>query len=136
MTKQNLFIGPLIRVISGFIVSIGVVLAHYHSAYWLCMVLFVSLNFVLSGFTGYCMMEEILLYLGFSSEMQALTQKDRHLKDAGIKRHQMPQVSAFFVKLTPAAVGIVCRVGVGPTQIGPSAVNGLAVAHAAAGSIG
>ena len=48
----------------------------------------------------------------------------------------MSQILVFFLKFAAAAVGIVGCVGVGPAQVGPAPVDGLAVAHAAAGAVG
>lgn len=49
-----------IRLIAGTFVTVSVVLAYYHSAYWLLFTLFVGLNLFQSGLTRWCLMENIL----------------------------------------------------------------------------
>ncbi len=48
----------------------------------------------------------------------------------------MPQILIFFLKFAAAVESIVGCVGVGSAQVGPAPVDGLAVAHAAAGAVG
>ncbi len=80
MKKKDLFIGPLLRIIAGLFVTVGAYLTYTQDIRWLFLVLFVSLNLFQSGFTGFCMMEKILLALGFPSELRELTKKDRYLR--------------------------------------------------------
>jgi signal transduction histidine kinase/CheY-like chemotaxis protein/HPt (histidine-containing phosphotransfer) domain-containing protein len=80
MKKKDLFIGPLLRIIAGLFVTVGAYLTYTQDIRWLILVLFVSLNLFQSGFTGFCMMEKILMALGFPSELRELTKKDRYLK--------------------------------------------------------
>ena len=87
-----------------------------------------------SGKTHLAGDDALVLEVGHGVDLAVFRHRD--LKNAGIKRHQMPQVGAFFVEFATAVVGIESRVGVGPAQIGTSAVDRLAVAHAAAGSVG
>lgn len=53
-----------IRLIAGTFVVASVVLAHYHSSYWLLFTLFVGLNLFQSALTRWCLMEDILRKLG------------------------------------------------------------------------
>lgn len=49
-----------IRAIAGSFVSLSVLLAHFHSPYWLFFTTFVGLNLLQSAFTKWCPMEIIL----------------------------------------------------------------------------
>ena len=62
-----------LRGIAGFFVLVSVLLAHYHSPYWLFFTGFVGLNLLQSAFTNWCPMMDILKRLGVKS--QATTNK-------------------------------------------------------------
>ena len=62
-----------LRGIAGFFVLVSVLLAHYHSQYWLFFTGFVGLNLLQSAFTNWCPMMDILKRLGVKS--QASTNK-------------------------------------------------------------
>jgi hypothetical protein len=49
-----------IRVIAGLFVLISLALAHWVSPYWLWFTAFVGANLLQSGFTKWCLMEDIL----------------------------------------------------------------------------
>ena len=49
-----------IRVLAGTMVLASVILAHYFSAWWLLLAVFVGLNLIQSAFTGFCPAEKIL----------------------------------------------------------------------------
>lgn len=49
-----------IRAIAGTFILLSLVLAHFHSGYWLFFTGFVGLNLLQSVFTGFCPMETIL----------------------------------------------------------------------------
>ena len=57
-----------LRGIAGFFVLVSVLLAHYHSAYWLFFTGFVGLNLLQSAFTNWCPMMDILKKLGVKSQ--------------------------------------------------------------------
>ena len=59
-----------LRGIAGFFVLASVLLAHYHSAYWLFFTGFVGLNLLQSAFTNWCPMMDILKKLGVKSQVQ------------------------------------------------------------------
>jgi hypothetical protein len=59
-----------LRGIAGFFVLVSVLLAHYHSQYWLFFTGFVGLNLLQSGFTNWCPMMDILKRLGVKSQVQ------------------------------------------------------------------
>jgi len=62
-----------LRGIAGFFVLVSILLAHYHSAYWLLFTGFVGLNLLQSAFSNWCPMMFILRKLGVKS--QACVQK-------------------------------------------------------------
>jgi hypothetical protein len=57
-----------LRGIAGLFVLVSVLLAHYHSAYWLFFTGFVGLNLLQSAFTNWCPMMYILKRLGIRSQ--------------------------------------------------------------------
>ena len=52
-----------IRRLAGFFIMLSLLLAHYHSTYWLYFTLFVGLNLFQSSFTNFCP-AEIFIKLG------------------------------------------------------------------------
>ncbi|MEA3224427.1 MAG: DUF2892 domain-containing protein [Planctomycetota bacterium] len=57
-----------LRGIAGMIVFLSVLLAHYHSHYWLLFTGFVGLNLLQSAFTNWCPTMTILRKLGVESQ--------------------------------------------------------------------
>lgn len=53
-----------IRAIAGSFILISVLLAYFHSLYWLYFTAFVGLNLLQSAFTKWCLMENFLEKLG------------------------------------------------------------------------
>jgi hypothetical protein len=58
----------IIRRFAGALVLASLVLAHYHSAYWLWFTAFVGFNLLQSSFTGFCPLEIVLRKLGVGGE--------------------------------------------------------------------
>jgi len=58
-----------LRGIAGFFVLVSVLLAHYHSSYWLFFTAFIGLNLLQSVFTNWCPMMDILKRLGVKSQV-------------------------------------------------------------------
>jgi len=54
----------LLRGIAGFFILVSVLLAHFHSEYWLFFTGFVGVNLLQSCFTNWCPMMNILRALG------------------------------------------------------------------------
>ena len=54
----------LLRGIAGTFILVTVLLAHYHSPYWLFFTAFVGLNLLQSAITDFCPMMTILKKLG------------------------------------------------------------------------
>ena len=57
-----------LRDVAGFFVLLSVLLAHYHSHYWLFFTAFVGLNLMQSAFTNWCPMITILKKLGVKNQ--------------------------------------------------------------------
>ena len=57
-----------LRGIAGFFVLLSILLAHYHSPYWLFFTAFVGLNLLQSAFSNWCPMMTILRKLGVESQ--------------------------------------------------------------------
>jgi hypothetical protein len=57
-------IDRLVIAIAGSFILISLLLAHYHSEYWLWFTAFVGANLLQSAFTGFCPMAIILKKLG------------------------------------------------------------------------
>jgi hypothetical protein len=58
----------MLRGIAGLFVLVSVLLARYHSDYWLFFTAFVGLNLLQSAFTNWCPMMAILKKLGVKSQ--------------------------------------------------------------------
>jgi len=59
-----------LRCIAGLFVLLSVLLARYHSIYWLFFTAFVGLNLLQSAFTNWCPMMTILRKVGVKSQSQ------------------------------------------------------------------
>lgn len=57
----------MLRGIAGTFILVTVLLAHYHSPYWLFFTAFVGLNLLQSAFTNWCPMIWILKKLGIKN---------------------------------------------------------------------
>jgi hypothetical protein len=57
-------IDRVILAVAGSFILISLLLAHYHSEYWLWFTAFVGANMLQSAFTGFCPMAMILKKLG------------------------------------------------------------------------
>ena len=57
-----------LRAIAGFFILVSVLLAYFHSIYWLWFTGFVGLNLLQSAFTNWCPMMTILKKLGVKSQ--------------------------------------------------------------------
>lgn len=54
----------IVLAVAGIMVVLSVLLAHYHSEYWLLFTAFVGLNLTQSAFTGFCPLASILKAMG------------------------------------------------------------------------
>ncbi len=53
-----------IRIIAGSFILLSLLLAHFVSPYWLWFTVFIGANLLQSGFTNWCLMEDILKKCG------------------------------------------------------------------------
>ena len=60
-------IDRIVLAFAGSVILITLLLAHYHSAYWLWFTAFVGANLLQSAFTGFCPLALILKKLGKQS---------------------------------------------------------------------
>ena len=58
----------LIRRVAGIFVLVSLVLAHFHSPYWLWFTAFVGFNLVQSSFTNFCPLEIAFRKAGIGCE--------------------------------------------------------------------
>ncbi len=58
----------LIRILAGTFVLLGISLAHFVSAWWLCLPAFVGVNLIQSAFTGFCPAEIVFKKLGLAHD--------------------------------------------------------------------
>jgi hypothetical protein len=58
----------IIRRFAGLFILVSVALAHFHSAYWLWLTVFVGFNLLQSSFTHFCPLEILLKKCGVGSE--------------------------------------------------------------------
>ena len=54
----------IVLAFAGAMVLLSVVLAHFHSPYWLWLTAFVGANLLQSAFTGFCPLAKIVKALG------------------------------------------------------------------------
>ncbi|MBF0502504.1 MAG: DUF2892 domain-containing protein [Candidatus Riflebacteria bacterium] len=57
----------IVRIVAGSFIMLSLLLSRIHSPYWLLMTLFVGANLFQSGFTRWCLLEDILKAAGFQS---------------------------------------------------------------------
>lgn len=62
--KEEFYIERVVRIIAGTFILVSLILAHFHSQYWLWFTGFVGLNLFQSGFTQFCPMFNLLEKLG------------------------------------------------------------------------
>ncbi|MGD8383974.1 MAG: DUF2892 domain-containing protein [Lysobacterales bacterium] len=61
---QTVNIDRLVFRIAGVFILVSLLLAHFHSAYWLWFTAFVGANMLQASFTGFCPLAKILEKLG------------------------------------------------------------------------
>ncbi len=68
-------IEQMVRRVAGSVIILSVVLAHYHSPWWLLLTLFVGTNLLQSSFTGFCPLALILSKFGLKPGCESPTSK-------------------------------------------------------------
>ena len=64
----------IIRRFAGTFILASLLLAHYHSPYWLWFTAFVGFNLVQSSFTNFCPLEIILRKMGVGAKCATTSQ--------------------------------------------------------------
>lgn len=57
----------IVRIVAGTFVLASAALSHYVSPWWSLLTVFVGANLFQSGFTRWCLLEDILRHFGFQS---------------------------------------------------------------------
>ncbi len=76
----------IIRRFAGTFILASLVLAHYHSRYWLWFTAFVGFNLLQSSFTKFCPLEIILKKLGVGSGSSCSCVAEKASKPAPAER--------------------------------------------------
>src|SRR5450631_2493839 len=87
----------IIRRFAGAFVLASLVLAHFHSPYWLWFTAFVGLNLLQSSFTNFCPLE-MALKKWVRARIAAATRKGpavRAVRDTIAPRHETPPACNF-----------------------------------------
>ncbi len=71
----------IIRRFAGTFILASLVLAHYHSPYWLWFTAFVGFNLLQSSFTNFCPLEMILRKVGVGGSTSCCTAKEPKAAD-------------------------------------------------------
>ena len=58
----------IVHIFAGTFILASLALAHFHSAYWLWLTVFVGANLLQSGITNWCLLASILRKLGVPDE--------------------------------------------------------------------
>ncbi len=74
----------IIRRFAGTFVLLSLVLAYYHSRYWLWFTAFVGFNLLQSSFTNFCPLEMILRRLGVGGACACATEKSKTADPAAV----------------------------------------------------
>jgi len=69
-----------LRAIAGFFILVSVLLAHYHSKYWLIFTGFVGANLLQSAFSNWCPMMNILRKF----VLQSAEKVNKNNKESGV----------------------------------------------------
>ena len=77
------YVEPSIRTIAGGMIMVLAILLHFSeelALFWLAILVFIGFNLFQSGISGFCLMEKILKYLGFTSELDEIRSLSQELK--------------------------------------------------------
>jgi len=64
------YLERVIWLIAGVFILLSVILAYLFSPYWLILTAFVGINLIILAFTGFCIMANLLVKLGFKSGIE------------------------------------------------------------------
>ncbi len=57
----------IVRLVAGSLISLSLVMSHFHSPNWLFLTFFVGLNLFQSSISRWCLLEDVLVKVGFKS---------------------------------------------------------------------
>ncbi len=78
----------IVRIVAGTFVLASVALSHYVSPWWSLLTLFVGANLLQSGFSKWCLLEDILKHFGVRS---ACDLADRQQQPTDCAKQATPQ---------------------------------------------
>lgn len=64
------YLERVIWLIAGIFILLSLILAYFISPYWLVLTALVGLNLIVFAFTGFCIMANLLVKLGFKSRIE------------------------------------------------------------------
>jgi len=68
--NDNWYLERVIWLVAGFMTLLSAVLAYFYSPYWLILTAFIGVNLIIFALTGFCIMANLLVKLGFKSKIQ------------------------------------------------------------------
>ncbi|HBG49656.1 MAG TPA: DUF2892 domain-containing protein [Cyanobacteria bacterium UBA9971] len=67
---DNWYLERVVWLIAGIFTILSAALAYFVSPYWLILTAFVGINLIIFAFTGFCIMANLLVKLGFKSRIK------------------------------------------------------------------
>ena len=64
------YLERVIWLVAGIFILLSLTLSYFISPYWLILTALVGLNLIIFAFTGFCIMANLLVKLGFKSGIQ------------------------------------------------------------------
>jgi len=64
------YLERVIWLIAGIFILMSLILSYFISPYWLILTALVGINLIIFAFTGFCIMANILIKLGFKSGLE------------------------------------------------------------------
>ncbi len=64
------YLERVIWIIAGIFILLSITLAQFFSIYWLLLTALIGINLIIFGFTGYCLMANILTKLGLETRIK------------------------------------------------------------------
>ncbi len=61
------YLERIIWLVAGIFILLSLTLAYFFSPYWLILTALVGINLIIFAFTGFCIMANLLVKLGFKS---------------------------------------------------------------------
>jgi len=68
--KDNWYLERVIWLVAGFMTLLSVALSYFFTPLWLILTVFIGINLIIFSLTGFCIMANILVKLGFKSAIK------------------------------------------------------------------